>query len=380
MQYCPHCLTPNVTGLRCPKCGGDLSVTGKKGMVLPVGLTLSSGNGRRTYWIGAARGRGGFGVTYGAIELHTQRRVAVKEYFPTLCSRRGTSGVTVHPMKGYEAIFQGGMKSFLREAQMLVALKDLPSVVRVLDFFQANGTAYLVMEFLDGMPLHKYMAKCGGTIPAPELLRKLEPVIRDLAYLHQRGVLHRDISPDNLMWMPNGTIKLLDFGSARSMENGKSMTVLLKEGFSPVEQYRSKGQGPYTDVYSMAATIYFCTTGKIPPGAIERLENDNIRSPILLGANLTVEQETAILWGLSIQPKARPQTMKQFYKALYRQAPRQRMTRWVARYHETVPARMDQSRPPVQPPPPHNNTDLSLGVRVLIGILAAIILIAFFFS
>ena len=319
-NYCPHCMKP-AAGARCPHCGGDLNWRGQKGIDLPVGTVLTGGNGLRTYQIGAARGKGGFGITYVALELNSGRRMAVKEYFPTRCAFRGGNEVDVQRMTGQEDVFQSGMNSFLDEGRMLLSQDDLTCVVHVIDYFQANGTAYLVMEYLDGVALHAQMTRMGGRIPVSELMPRLAPLLRDIGQLHQRGVIHRDISPDNIMWMPDGSLKLLDFGSARSMEGGKSMTVLMKQGFSPIEQYRSKGQGPYTDVYALAATIYYCVTGVIPPAAAERLDEDTLQSPSALGAALTVDQETALLWALSVQPKARPQSMEEFASRLYQEAP-----------------------------------------------------------
>ena len=320
MQYCPHCMKP-ATGPRCPNCGGDVSWTGQRGIDLPVGTILSGGNGLRTYQIGAARGKGGFGITYIALETNSGRRMAIKEYFPTRCAFRGGNGVDVQAMTGQEEPFQSGMKSFLDEGKMLLSQDDLPCVVHVIDYFQANGTAYLVMEYLDGVALHTQMARMGGRIPVGELMPRLALLMRDIGQLHRRGVIHRDISPDNIMWMPDGGLKLLDFGSARSMESGKSMTVLMKQGFSPIEQYRSTGQGPYTDIYALAATLYYCVTGVIPPSSADRLEEDTLQSPIALGAALTVQQETALLWALSIQPSARPQSMEEFAAMLYKEGP-----------------------------------------------------------
>ncbi len=317
MALCPHCMRPaDAEHGRCPRCGGDLGWTGAESH-LPVGTVLPGSGGLRAYQIGAARGQGGFGVTYIALETGSRRRVAVKEYFPTRCACRGGDRMAVLPMAGQDAAFQGGLHSFLEEARLLAAHDGLPTVVRVMDYFQANQTAYLVMEYLDGVPLHEKMARQGGRLPAREFVSKLPPLLRDLGRLHQGGVIHRDISPDNLMWMPDGSLKLLDFGCARSMENGKSMTVLLKHGFAPIEQYRTRGQGPYTDVYALAATVYYCVTGQVPPSAVDRLEQDTVQSPIALGADLTVRQETALLWALSVQPKARPQSMEEFAAMLF---------------------------------------------------------------
>lgn len=316
MALCPHCMLP-AEGDRCPHCGGDTHWAGAENH-LPVGTVLTGSGGLRTYQLGAARGQGGFGITYIALETTSRKRVAVKEYYPSRCAYRGGDRMAVFTLTGQDSAFQGGMKGFLDEARLLAAHDDLPTVVRVIDYFQANQTAYLVMEYLDGVPLHEKMRQVGGRLSAQEFIPKLPPLLRDLGRLHQSGVIHRDISPDNLMWMPDGSLKLLDFGCARSMEGDKSMTVLLKHGFAPIEQYRTRGQGPYTDVYALAATIYYCITGQVPPSAMDRLDQDTIQSPVALGADLTVQQETALLWALSVQPSARPQTMEQFAGALFR--------------------------------------------------------------
>lgn len=314
MEYCPHCMQPT-SGKVCRHCGKSVDHMTEQHQ-LPLGTVMTGSGGLRTYQTGAVLGQGGFGITYIAMELGSHRRVAIKEYFPIQCAQRSEDHVTVAAKPEKERLYQGGMNSFLEEARMLASQDDLPSVVRVLDYFKANNTAYLVMEYLDGVTLQQKMKK-EGKLPAQEFLAKLPPLLHDLEKLHQSGVIHRDISPDNLMWMPNGTIKLLDFGCARSIEDGKSMTVLLKQGFAPVEQYQTRGQGPWTDVYALSATIYYCLTGIVPPNAVERLDNDTLQPPTALGVALTEEQETALLWGLTVQPKSRPVSMEVFAKRLF---------------------------------------------------------------
>ena len=312
MEYCPHCMRP-ASGAVCASCGGNINWTAAPGQ-LPVGTLLRGAEGH-TYQIGAARGQGGFGITYAALDLTTNERVAVKEYFPTRCAQRSQVNQVV-PHTGQAEVYRGGMKCFLEEAMMLSAVGALPSVVTVHDCFEGNGTAYIVMEFVDGMPLHQVVAQ-KGRMTAQELLPKLPALLQDFVILHKAGVIHRDISPDNLILMPNGALKILDFGSARSLQDGKSMSVLLKEGFSPVEQYMSRGQGPYTDVYALAATLYYCLTGTLPPPAVTRLEQDTLQRPNALGAGLTAEQEEAILCGLIVQPKSRPANMEIFRDRLF---------------------------------------------------------------
>ena len=312
MNFCPHCMRP-ATGEVCTSCGGPVNWAAAPGQ-LPLSTMLRGAEGH-TYQTGAARGQGGFGITYGAMDLTSAQRVAIKEYFPTRCAMR-TKNHQITPMPGQNDIFHGGKKSFLEEAMMLSAVGALPSVVSVKDYFEANGTAYLVMEFVDGVPLHQIVTQ-KGRMSADELLPKLPELLMDLDTLHKAGIIHRDISPDNLILMPDGKLKLLDFGSARSMQNGKAMTVLLKPGFSPVEQYQSRGQGPGTDVYALAATIYYCLTGVVPPSAADRLETDSLQKPNALGAGLTAAQEDALLSALTVQPKSRISSMDLFRQKLF---------------------------------------------------------------
>lgn len=312
MEYCPHCMR-RAEGRFCNFCGGALDWKASSGQ-LPVS-TLLRGSDEHTYQIGAARGQGGFGITYAAMDLVNGQRVAIKEYFPTRCAVRNQLN-RIAPMTGQEAVYRSGMESFLEEAMMLSAVGALPSVVTVKDYFEANGTAYLVMEYVDGVPLHEIVTK-QGKMRAGELLPKLQELLMDLDTLHRAGIIHRDISPDNLILMPNGKLKLLDFGSARSVQDGKSMTVLLKAGFSPIEQYQSRGQGPWSDVYALAGTVYYCLTGTIPPASVDRLEVDEIRGLREQGVELTEQQEEALMWGLVLQPKARPQSMEVFRQKLF---------------------------------------------------------------
>lgn len=312
MEFCPHCMQP-AYGVYCVNCGQKIEWTASPGQ-LPLGTILQSDKGG-VYQIGAVRGQGGFGITYAAMDLYKARRVAIKEYFPARSAAR--AGVCqVMPVTGQSETYRGGLNSFLEEAMMLSAVGALTSVVAVLDYFQANGTAYLVMEFVDGVPLH-HIVNQQGRLSAHAFLPLLPELLQDLGILHKAGVIHRDISPDNLILMPNGRLKLLDFGSARSFRDDKDMTMLHKAGFSPVEQYQSRGQGSWTDVYALAATIYYCLTGTIPPAAVDRLVHDTIVRPNSLGAGLTSWQEKVLMYGLAVQPKTRYASMEQFKQALF---------------------------------------------------------------
>lgn len=315
-QFCPYCmkiLSGNET--YCPACGCDVNVRAAAHH-LAVGTILTSGNGHH-FLFGAVKGEGGFGLTYIGREIKSGRLVAVKEYFPARCQPQRHSDASVWPEGRFEEIYRHGMQSFLSEASMLRAVGGIPSIVHVLDYFEANNTAYMVMEYLDGFTLYQMM-RTRERIEPQVLIPKFVRLMYDLANLHEAGVLHRDIAPDNIMWMPDGTLKLLDFGCARSLEDGRSMTVVLKPGFAPIEQYQTKGQGPYTDIYALCATLYYCLTGKVPPASPERLtatfdsQSDPLVPPTALGAALTDEQEKVLLWGMSIQPSVRPREIAEF--------------------------------------------------------------------
>lgn len=308
MQYCPYCMQPASEDPLCSNCGKPIAYTPKEHQLSP-GKILETGK-ENAYLLGAALGQGGFGITYIALEKSVNRRVAVKEYFPVQCCQRVENGQVI-PKPGMDSVFEGGRKSFLEEARMLSRQKNISSVVEVMDYFEKNGTAYLVMEFLNGTTLQQKIMR-EGVMPPEKLMDKLPKLLADMEELHRSGIIHRDISPDNVMWMPDDTLKLLDFGCARSMEDGKSMTVQLKHGFAPVEQYMTRGQGPWTDVYALSATVYYCLTGKVPPMAPERLENDTIQYPSALGTQMNAEQESTLMWGLTVQPKARPVSMEVF--------------------------------------------------------------------
>ena len=309
---CPHCLTNlNNQVSVCPNCGGQTDISTPP-FSLPVGSILSDQRGH-SFAIGKVIGDGGFGKTYIAKELSSGRIVAIKEYFPKICSPY-RQGFTLMPSTSPEA-FEHGLQSFLKEATMLRAVVNIPSIVHVLDYFRANNSAYVVMEYLNGQTLRSIVER-SGAIPFRSLLPKLRVLMNDIAQLHDAGVIHRDIAPDNIMMMPDGSLKLLDFGCARSMEDGRAMTVILKPGFAPVEQYQTRGQSYCTDIYALCATVYYCVTGgKVPPGSPERQIAiagnlpDPLLYPIALGAQMSPANEQVLLWGLSVRPENRPQKM-----------------------------------------------------------------------
>ena len=307
---CPYCMKMTDTDT-CPHCGKNTNYTGTS-LHLPAGYVV---HGKHPYVLGAALGQGGFGITYIALDMVTQERVAIKEYFPTYCAgRTADHAVTAYPNQ--EEIFQKGKERFLDEARVLKSLSDLKSIVNVLDFFGFNNSAYLVMEFLEGDSLKSHAQK-HGKFPAQEFLGKLRPLMEDIDRMHHRGVVHRDIAPDNIIFLPDGQMKLIDFGAARSFVGDKSMTVVVKKGFAPIEQYMRHGSNAATDVYALAATIYYCVTGIVPPDSAERAyEGALLKDPVALGADLSLPQKIAIGQALEVQPTKRTQTIFEFAKAL----------------------------------------------------------------
>lgn len=316
-EYCPHCMQ-EVQGLVCPHCKKEVRFTGKE-RHLPVGTVL---RGKQEYILGASLGQGGFGITYIALNVATMERVAIKEYFPIFWCQRGEDGVNVYPTsESYEM----GKQRFFQEAKNIYHFRELKTVVNVLEFFVQNNTCYIVMEYLDGESLESLVRRT-GKLPANDLLEKLKPLMDDIDKMHRRipSVLHRDIAPDNIMMLKNGGVALLDFGSARSCQkDGNGMTKFVKQGYSPVEQYFKEGeQGPYSDVYSLAATIYYALTGKRPTDARERqstvLEGkpDPLVPPRQNGASIQDYQEKALMDALELISEKRTSSMKQLCEEL----------------------------------------------------------------
>ena len=312
---CPYCMHHLKEDGSCPCCGSKAAGYRPASHHLPPGSILK---GR--YVVGRVLGEGGFGITYLGMDADLERRVAVKEYFPTCLVSRETSlslSVTCYT-QNYQDAYEKGRSQFLKEARTMARLENIPEIVQVLDHFRDNNTAYIVMEFLEGETLKDRTARL-GRIPSGELLELLRPVMGAMEAMHQAGIIHRDISPDNLMCLPSGKVKLMDFGCAKEIQGQPTQTVTLKHGFAPREQYVGRDQGPWTDVYALCATIYYCLTGKVPPRSVERQDGDedSLVPPIQLGAELTERQERALKKGLAVRAQNRWQSMAQLYGALY---------------------------------------------------------------
>lgn len=314
-RFCPYCMYPIQPGTLCSHCGKDPASYQPSSHHFPPDGIL-----RDRYIIGRALGEGGFGITYLGMDTNLERRVAIKEYFPTSFVKREVSvtmDVTCYTAANQD-LYEKGRERFLVEARTMAKLDKIPEIVQVLDFFPANNTAYIVMEFLEGSTLKELTAQ-QGRIPAKDMLDMLEPVLRAMESMHAAGIIHRDISPDNLMVLKSGKVKLMDFGCARDIDGGRTMTTMLKHGFAPREQYSGHGQGPWTDIYALCATVYYCLTGRVPPSSMERDDSDEdpLIPPTRLGAALSPAQESALLKGLAVRAKDRCQSAGSLYAALY---------------------------------------------------------------
>lgn len=273
----------------------------------------------KRYLIDKAIGEGGFGITYSAWDLTDGRHVAIKEYYPSgYVSRDTRNGAVVIGNKKNHAATNRGLKRFIDEAQNLARVSDHSGVVAVLDFFSANNTAYIVMEFLDGISLKKYVRR-KGKLDEETVLTILKPVVYSLREVHAAGLIHRDISPDNILITKNGEVKLIDFGAAEQTNpDGRSVSIVLKQGYAPEEQYRLRGeQGPWTDIYALGVTIYYCLTAQLPPESIQRMYDDTIVPPSKLGAKVSPATESALMRAMAVFAADRFKNMDELIAAFY---------------------------------------------------------------
>ena len=320
-RICLGCMREKPTAEeKCPYCGFDAENYKHESRWLPMTSIL---NGR--YMLGKVLGEGGFGITYIGMDLNLQRRVAIKEYFPLGLVSREMTDVTrtsVSPLTGEKGeAYNSGLQKFMEEAQGVSQFDELDGIVTVKDFFFENATAYMVMEYLDGITLKEYLKEQGGKISGEQALEYMKPILEALQKVHEAGMIHRDISPDNIILTKEGKIKLIDFGSARAFarDENQTFTIMLKHGYAPPEQYQSKGkQGPWTDVYGICATLYKMITGKIPPNAMDRYDEDTLKPFSELEVGMPVYMDQVIIeTGMALKAKDRWQSIEELYKNLY---------------------------------------------------------------
>lgn len=271
-SICENCFE-ETAAVPCAHCGYDPAESAKDPTLLAPGTVLLE-----KYIIGRVLGKGGFGVTYLTYDKAAENKVVVKEYFPYGIARRSADNTTVTFSSDDSAdVFEEGAEKFYNEARIISRFNDYPNIVNIYEFFYENNTVYYSMEYLSGQTLKEYI-RDHGVILAPQALYIARRVADALEVAHGESVLHRDISPDNIIICDNGNVKLIDFGSARQVidERSQSFSVIVKPGFAPLEQYQKKGnQGPWTDIFSLGTTLYFALTGDIPEDPISRFDEDD---------------------------------------------------------------------------------------------------------
>lgn len=317
MKLCYSCMQPieNNKLHHCPYCGESLEVGDTSSKYLRPGTVLQG-----KFIVGKPLGTGGFGNTYIGWNQLLLCKVAIKEFYPSqICSRHG-DGVTVGARSEHTVQhFRAGLHQFLEEARSVANLQEIKGVVSIYNFFEENGTGYIVMEYLEGMDVKQILKQSGDRKDYEWSRRVVLTVLHTLRDIHRRGVLHRDIAPDNIFVTKEGVIKLIDFGAAKHASQLANMRadVVLKQGYAPIEQYsRTAPQGPYTDLYAVAALFYRMLTGMKPLPANERLQQDSLIPPSQTGVKLPDQAEMAIMCCLNIQPQYRLQNADEFMEAL----------------------------------------------------------------
>lgn len=310
---CHLCFTDIPAGQQCRNCVSAADPDPYQGDVLPPGSILGG-----KFTVGRLLGRGGFGATYLSWDMNLRVRVAIKEFLPRQLAGRSTAGSRVNPYSGEADSFRIGLDQFLDEARNLAHFRDHPGIISVLDFFPENGTGYMVMEYLDGETLEQSITRAGRLEPGLAL-RLIVPVADALRACHATGLIHRDVSPDNIFITSDGRVKLLDFGAARIAMGTRStkLSVILKVGYAPFEQYHSTGrQGPWTDVYALTATLYRLLTGDLPTPSSARF--GGMPLPPLAEKGLTPPPglQALIDKGMAIHPEQRYQTVAAFLEDL----------------------------------------------------------------
>ena len=335
---------------------------------LRVGTRLA-----KRYTVGKMLGEGGFGITYTGYDNKEKRPVAIKEYFPANIVSRDTNSGRSQKISCFDGkdgkYFQEGIERFKKEAKTLEKAAFCNHVVQIYDYFEENETGYIVMEYVPGITVWQQVEKQGVFQPG-EMLALLEPLMRDLQKLHEKGFLHRDISPDNMILRPDGVVKLIDFGAARKAEvdaqgSQKSMTVVVRQQYAPREQFSRNGrQGPWTDIYSLSATMYYMLTGKVPVSALER-ESETASRKMQENLNRISPALAEVLEkGMAFQPEDRYSDFTVFLHALKEAVP---MEKERTRIEKTVYFNREKKGRKVLP--------LWKKRQILIGVSAACILV-----
>ena len=313
-MICPNCFN-EVTTSTCPHCGYTYDREGRDPDILAPGTVLNG-----IYTIGRCLGRGGFGITYSAYDKIEGAKCAIKEYYPGDIVERGTNDELIVDEEKTR-LYKNGQKSFIEDAKSLSRLKENKNVVTYKNYFEANNTAYLVEEFLDGVNLKRFIAMhcSNGKMDLNNALTIITTISATLIDVHSKDILHRDITPENIFITSEGYIKLIDFGSARNYmrNNAEGMSVYIKPGYAPIEQYRSDGnQGPWSDIYSLAATFYYIVSGVSIKPAKERIHSDRTVPLHQLCSDVNPQLSAVIHKALSNNASDRQQSVERFLKEI----------------------------------------------------------------
>jgi F-box protein 11 len=314
---CPTCGFSNTEEVAvCTSCGSPLTGAAPTVNFLHPGTRLLEG----AYTAGKSLGQGGFGITYLGSDVRLARPVAIKEFFPAGCIRQGGE---VQPAGGWNPeSYEDAKSRFLQEGQLLARFNH-PGIVRVFTTFEENGTAYLVMEYLRGKSLGMLAQESGGKLPEAQAVNFIQQVGQALETVHQEGLLHRDIKPDNIMVTADGRVVLIDFGTAKEYAAGKtqSHTVTLTPGYAPLEQYAQRAhRAAFTDVYALAATLYHLVTGQCPVPATDRAIGVTLPPVRQVNPQVGERVAQAVMQGLALEVNKRPQSVRDFLRALSGQA------------------------------------------------------------
>ena len=275
---------------------------------------------KERYKIEEVIGAGGFGITYRAWDPLLQSYVAIKEYYPSgIATRSADSSKVCVPVGQEQREYHRGRIRFLKEAQDVARFQSEPNIVSIYDYLEENDTAYMVMEYLHGCTLKQYIREHGGRLDTDHILHICLSVLDALAVVHKAGMIHRDISPENIFICEDLTVKLIDFGAAKQvyLDGEQTMSVVLKPGYAPPEQYAKKDkQGPWTDIYALGATLYFAATGEKPEESFGRVLEDTIKPVCEVNPEIPCAMSQVIMRAMSVKIEDRYQTVEAMREAL----------------------------------------------------------------
>lgn len=314
-QICMSCMKDKGNFGICPHCGWTAGTAPKEIYHLHPKSILS-----KRYIIGIVLGYGGFGVTYKAWDTFLNVQVAIKEFFPNRLVNRipGEDEVIIYDGEKRKQ-YENGLEGFLEEARNMAKFNNHPNIVNVSDYFLQNSTAYIVMEYLEGLTLNDYLSSAGDKLKFKEAIDIINPILNALKAVHKEHLIHRDVSPHNIMITADNKIKLIDLGAARYSFAGheKSMSIVLKPGYAPPEQYRSKSkQGAFSDIYAVGATLYRMISGVVPDESVDRMMDDELKKPSELDVDLPLFAEKAIMKSLALKENLRFQNIQDFIDAI----------------------------------------------------------------